>query len=445
MAGHDVSTAAGNPVMRLLADAPMSSRQIFAVAISVALNALDGFDVLAITFAAPGITRDWGIGPAQLGVALSSGLVGMALGSLVLAPLGDRFGRRPLVLGCLVLMAAGMLLTATATGLLSLCLWRIVTGLGIGGMVAAINAVASEFANEKRRDLSVALMTIGYPVGGLIGGFAVAELVVTHGWQSVFVAGGLATAVFLPLIWFGLPESLEYLARKGTPAARHQIDTILARMGHPALGSDITLVAAPARGGSVTELLGPRYRTLTLLLVAAYFLHITTFYFFSGWLPKLMSDLGYATPDAIRTSALMSLGGVIGGSALGWAAPRFGLTRLVTVAMIGTTVTFAVFGMVSGLIAMQVVAFLAGACVFGGIVGLYSLLARSFPAELRVTGTGLAIGIGRAGAVIGPVLGGILIQMGMSIPLAIAIVGAGALIAAAMLIILNRQPPVPAS
>ena len=420
MAGHDVSTAAGNPVMRLLADAPMSSRQIFAVAISVALNALDGFDVLAITFAAPGITRDWGIGPAQLGVALSSGLVGMALGSLVLAPLGDRFGRRPLVLGCLVLMAAGMLLTATATGLLSLCLWRIVTGLGIGGMVAAINAVASEFANEKRRDLSVALMTIGYPVGGLIGGFAVAELVVTHGWQSVFVAGGLATAVFLPLIWFGLPESLEYLARKGTPAARHQIDAILARMGHPALGSDITLVAA-------------------------YFLHITTFYFFSGWLPKLMSDLGYATPDAIRTSALMSLGGVIGGSALGWAAPRFGLTRLVTVAMIGTTVTFAVFGMVSGLIAMQVVAFLAGACVFGGIVGLYSLLARSFPAELRVTGTGLAIGIGRAGAVIGPVLGGILIQMGMSIPLAIAIVGAGALIAAAMLIILNRQPPVPAS
>ncbi|MEG3152064.1 MFS transporter [Sphingomonas sp. ZT3P38] len=444
MAGHDVSTAAGNPVMRLLADAPMSSRQIFAVAISVALNALDGFDVLAITFAAPGITRDWGIGPAQLGVALSSGLVGMALGSLVLAPLGDRFGRRPLVLGCLVLMAAGMLLTATATGLLSLCLWRIVTGLGIGGMVAAINAVASEFANEKRRDLSVALMTIGYPVGGLIGGFAVAELVVTHGWQSVFVAGGLATAAFLPLIWFGLPESLEYLARKGTPAARHQIDSILARMGHPALGSDITLVAAPARGGSVTELLGPRYRTLTLLLVAGYFLHITTFYFFSGWLPKLMSDLGYETPDAIRTSALMSLGGVIGGSALGWAAPRFGLTRLVTVAMIGTTVTFAVFGMVSGLIAMQVVAFLAGACVFGGIVGLYSLLARSFPAELRVTGTGLAIGIGRAGAVIGPVLGGILIQMGMSIPLAIAIVGAGALIAAAMLIILNRQPPVAA-
>ena len=442
MAGYGESAAATNPVMRLLADAPMSRRQVLAVGISVALNALDGFDVLAITFAAPGITRDWGIGPAQLGVALSSGLAGMALGSLVLAPLGDRFGRRPLVLGCLVLMAAGMLLTATANGLASLCLWRIVTGLGIGGMVAAINAVASEFANERRRDLSVALMTIGYPVGGLLGGFAVAEFVVTHGWQSVFVTGGLATAAFLPLVWLGLPESLEYLARKGTPAARKKIDTILKRMGHPPLAGDVVLAPAPVRGGSVAELLGPRFRRLTLLLVAAYFLHITTFYFFSGWLPKLMSDLGYETPDAIRTSALMSLGGVIGGSALGWAAPRFGLTRLVVLAMVGTTATFTVFGLVSGLLAMQVVAFLAGASVFGGIVGLYALLARSFPAELRVTGTGLAIGFGRGGAVVGPVLGGILIQAGMSIPLAIAIVGAGALIAAGILVVLDRQPAI---
>ncbi|MES1972109.1 MAG: MFS transporter [Pseudomonadota bacterium] len=439
MAGPAASTAEMNPVMRILADAPMRWRQILAVAIAVALNALDGFDVLAITFAAPGITRDWGIGPAQLGVALSSGLVGMTIGSLVLAPLGDRFGRRPLVIGCLVLMAAGMLLTATATGLASLCLWRVVTGLGIGGMVAAINAISSEFANERRRDLSVALMTIGYPVGGLLGGFAVAELVVTHGWQAIFVAGGIATAAFLPLLWFGLPESLEYLARQGTPRARTRIDAILLRMGHAALPPGTVLAPAPARRGSFVELLGPRFRRMTLLLVGAYFLHITTFYFFSGWLPKLMSDLGYATPDAIRTSAMMSLGGVIGGSALGWAAPRFGLIRLLILAMIGTSASFALFGLMSGLVAMQAVAFLAGISVFGGIVGLYALLARSFPAELRVTGTGLAIGIGRGGAMIGPVLGGVLIQAGMSIPIAIAVVGAGALVGAGLLVVLDRE------
>ena len=427
-----------NTIAALLADRPMSRLQIFAVALSVALNALDGFDVLAITFAAPGIARDWGINAAQLGVALSSGLAGMALGSLFIAPYGDRLGRRPLILICLVLMAGGMALTATATGLVSLCLWRVVTGLGIGGMVATINAVAAEFANERRRDFSVAVMTIGYPIGGLIGGFAVADLVEPYGWQSVFVVGAVATAAFIPLIWIGLPESLEFLGRVGTPAARARIDAALIRMGHPPLVGDLAPPPDKVRGGSVGELLGPRFRKLTLMLVVAYFLHILTFYFFSGWLPKLMSDVGYSTPDAIRTSAMMSLGGVIGGSALGWAAPRFGLIRLVTIAMVGTSVTFVAFGLVSGLVAVQAMAFLAGVCVFGGIVGLYALLARAFPSELRVTGTGLAIGIGRGGAIVGPLVGGFLIAGGVSIPLSIAIIGACALGAALLLTMLPR-------
>lgn len=435
------TTSAGtSPLAAMLADRPMSRLQVLAVAISVALNALDGFDVLAITFAAPGIAKDWGIGPAQLGVALSSGLVGMALGSLFIAPFGDRHGRRPLILLCLVLMAGGMALTATATGLVSLCFWRVVTGLGIGGMVATINAVAAEFANERRRDFSVAVMTIGYPIGGLIGGFAVADLVEPYGWQSVFVVGAIATAAFIPIVWFKLPESLEFLSRLGTPEAQAKIDNLLDRMGHPRLDGRLAPPSDKARGGSFQELLGSRFRKLSLMLVAAYFLHIVTFYFFSGWLPKLMSDLGFTTPDAIRTSALMSLGGVIGGSALGWAAPRFGLVRLVILSMIGTTVTFVVFGMFSSLVALQATAFVAGACVFGGIVGLYALLARAFPPELRVTGTGLAIGVGRAGAIVGPLVGGFLIAAGLRIPLAIAIIGTAALGAALILAFLPRSP-----
>lgn len=438
MAGPAIA-AGDNAVMRALADAPMSRLQIAAVALSVLLNALDGFDVLAITFAAPGIAADWGMGPARLGIAISSGLVGMTLGSLILAPLGDRYGRRPLVILCLILMALGMVLTATASGLTSLCVWRVVTGLGIGGMVAAINAVASEFANERRRDLSVAVMTIGYPAGGLVGGFAAAELVQGYGWQSIFVAGGLATAALLPVVIFAMPESLEFLSRQGTPQARARIDALLARMGHAPLAPDAQLGAAAVKGGSIAALMTPRYRAITLFLVAAYFLHITTFYFFSGWLPKLMSDIGYSTPDAIRTSALMSLGGVIGGSALGWAAPRLGLFKLVCAAMVGTSVTFAIFGSIQGLGALQAVAFVAGICVFGGIVGLYALLARSFPPELRVTGTGLAIGVGRGGAVLGPIIGGILLERGLGVGVAIAAIGLCSLVSAAFLLLIRRQ------
>ena len=152
-----------------------------------------------------------------------------------------------------------------------------------------------------------------------------------------------------------------------------------------------------------------------------------------------MSDLGYATPDAIRTSALMSLGGVLGGSALGWAAPRFGLVRLLIVAMLGRSVTFVLFSFAIGLPALQAAAFLAGLCVFGGIVGLYALLVRSFPPELRVTGTGLAIGVGRGGAVVGPLIGGFLIAAGTSIPLSIAIIGGGATVAAILLMAMGHR------
>ena len=434
-----VSPVTGSdPIARLLASRPMSMPQILAVAMAVALNALDGFDVLAITFAAPGIAKAWGIGPASLGAALSAGLAGMTLGSFLLSPLGDRFGRRPLILGSLVLMTIGMGLTATATDIVTLCVWRVVTGLGIGGMLATINAVAAEFSNERRRDLSVAVMTVGLPIGGLIGGFAVADLVVPYGWQSVFVLGAIVTGIFLPLAWVLLPESLEFLGRQGTPQARARIDKTLARMGHPPLDGDLPPVETAVRGGNIAALLSPRFRRVTLVLVGAYFFHIVTFYFFSGWLPKVMTDLGFTQPDAIRTSALMSMGGVIGGSLLGWVAPRLGLVRLLIGAMVGTSATFLAFGMFSTLAALQTIAFLAGVCVYGGIVGLYALLARSFPPELRVTGTGVAVGVGRGGAILAPSIGGVLIAGGTSIPLAIAIVGSSALVAAALLALAGK-------
>ncbi len=429
----------------MLADGPMSRLQILAIALAMTLNAVDGFDFLAMTFAAPGIAREWGIGATQLGIALSAGPVGMTLGSLVLAPLGDRFGRRPLVLTCLILMTAGMFLTATATGLASLCAWRVVTGLGIGGMLAAINAVAAEFSNERRRDLSVSIMAIGYPLGGLIGGFAVADMVMLQGWRSVFVIGGGVTAACLMLVVAWMPESLDYLARQGTSRARRRMNAILSRMGRPPAAGDAVLAVAPVPGGRMADLLGPRLRRRTLLLVTATFLHLMTFYFFSGWVPKLVSDLGYSTADAIRTSSMLSLGGLAGGLALGVASHRLGLIRLLVLAMIGTAASMATFGIVAGLPAMQALAFLVGVCVNGGIIGLYALLARAYPAELRVTGTGLAIGIARGGAVIGPLLGGVLIARGVGIAVVMAVVGSAALGAAVAVFVLSRLEAVTAA
>jgi MFS family permease len=169
-----------------LSSSRMSTMQIVAVAITIGLNALDGFDVLSISFASPGIMKEWGINRAALGIVLSMELVGMALGSLFLGGLADKIGRRPTMLGCLVLMTVGMFLATTVTNLYELSAWRILTGLGIGGLLAAINAVAAEYSNQKRRHLCISLMAIGYPIGAVVGGTIAAELLKSQDWRAVF-------------------------------------------------------------------------------------------------------------------------------------------------------------------------------------------------------------------------------------------------------------------
>jgi MFS family permease len=147
----------------------MTAMQVIIVAITIGLTALDGYDVLAISFASPGIAKEWGIDRAALGVVLSMELLGMALGSVLLGGIADRIGRRNTVLTCLVIMSSGMAMVTTVKSIELLCIWRVLTGLGIGGMLAAGNAIATEFSNHRHRDLSVALMAIGYPVGAVLG------------------------------------------------------------------------------------------------------------------------------------------------------------------------------------------------------------------------------------------------------------------------------------
>lgn len=432
MATAGLSSGAG--VSRALNHAPMGALQILIVILLVLLNALDGFDVLAITFAAPGISEDWEISLSALGVVIAASVIGMAVGSVFLAPMADRIGRRPTILICLCIMAVGMLLTATADSIAMLSAWRIFTGVGIGGMIPAITAASAEFSNNKRRDLAVSAMTIGYPLGGLIGGFMSAGLVDYGGWRAIFVAGGLATAAFIPIVWLALPESLEFLAARGGSNALSKINVILNRLGHPSV-EEARAGVMQKQSADPRALFGPDLRMLTFLLVSAYFLHIMAFYFFTGWLPKIMTDAGYATSVAIATSAITSTGGVLGGIFIGLTSPYIGLKRLAVTSMAGTSVMMAVFAMSTGnLNTLQIAAFVLGIFMMGGIVGLYAFLARAFPARLRVTGCGLAIAMGRAGGIVGPILGGVLLDLGLRAGSVLTVIGITAAVGALFLL-----------
>src|SRR5215469_11630948 len=245
----------GRDPKSIIDDGTMGVAQWVAVLVTLGLNALDGFDVLSISFASPGIAHDWGIDKATLGWVLSMELLGMAAGSFILGGVADKVGRRPTILGCVLAMAIGMFGAARAHGVAELLPWRLLTGLGIGGTLAAINAVAAEISSRRWRSFAMGLMVIGYPLGGVIGGLIVQRLLASGSWHAVFIAGGWVTAAFLPLVWLLVPESVAFLDRRRLPGALPQINRILARLGHPA--ADALSEAGAVVQRSIADVLKP--------------------------------------------------------------------------------------------------------------------------------------------------------------------------------------------
>jgi len=411
----------------------MSTPQVVVVIITVLLNAIDGFDVLSISFAAPGIAREWGTTPAALGVVMSMELIGMALGSFFLGNVADRFGRRPTLLGCLTAMTVGMVMVPTASSILQLSVWRVIVGLGIGGILACINAVVAEFSSIKRRGMCISIMVIGYPLGGTFGGMVASHLLQTHDWRIIFYFGAILTGALIPAVFFLVPESVHWLVLKQPAGALEKVNNTLARMRFPSVES--LPVAAPGiQRKSLAGIFSSSMLNVTLILTVAYFLHITTFYFILKWTPKIVTDMGFHPSLAGQALVAISIGGAIGAAVFGWLTNWFELKKLTIAILVATALFVTFFGRISAdLNQIKLLAGLAGFFGNAGISGLYSILAISFPTDMRATGTGFVIGTGRAGAVLSPILAGLLIGSGGSLPMVASIMGSGALLAGATL------------
>jgi benzoate transport len=422
----------------IIANESMRSLQWAVVVLTVALNALDGFDVLSISFASPGIAKEWGINPAALGFVLSMELIGMALGSVFLGGVADKIGRRPTILGCLVVMAVGMGMVTTVRGLVDLSIWRVITGLGIGGMLAAINAVAAEFSNTRRRPLSVSLMSIGYPLGAVLGGLVVAQLLrFNSDWRPIFYFGASVTAVLIPVVYFVIPESVHWLARKQPTGALERINHALRRMGHATV-SALPEIAPSARSRSIAEIFQPGLVAITTIVTLAYFFHITTFYFIVKWIPKIVVDMGFAPSSAAGVLVWTNVGGATGGAIFGLLTLRFGLKPLTIILLVLSTVTVTLFGRSpADLQSLRIICAMAGFCTNAGIVGLYAIIAQVFPTQVRAFGTGFTVGVGRGGSVLAPIIAGFLFTYGYSLPTVSMTMATGSLLAAGVLILLK--------
>lgn len=414
-------------------DAPMSRFQWGIVATMVGLNALDGFDVLSISFASPGIAAAWGIDRVALGFVLSMELIGMAVGSLVLGGIADKIGRRAMILGCLVVMAAGMFGASTAHDVTTLSSWRVLTGVGIGGMLAATNAAVAEAANAKRRALCVVLMAAGYPVGSVIGGSISAALLARYDWQAVFEFGAVVTLAFIPLVLWRAPESIAFLMHKRPPDALARINKTLARMGHPPVDELPEGEEKPAKV-PLAQLFAPGLASATALLTLAYTAHIMTFYFLLKWIPKIVVDMDFAPSAAAGVLVWASVGGASGSLLLGLLTARVRLFTLTIAAMLASTALVIAFGQgQSDLAMLSTVAGITGFATNAGVVGLYALIAQTFPTGLRATATGFVIGVGRGGSALAPALAGLLFAAGYGLPTVAVLMASGSLVAAAAL------------
>jgi benzoate transport len=427
-----------------LATRPMSAFQFGIIALLFCLNALDGFDVLAISFASPGIVHDWSISSQALGVVISLGLFANACGSLLVAPLADRIGRRPMIFLSLSAMTAGMVLSALASGLVALSAGRLVTGVGVGALVPCISALAAEYSNSRYRDFAVIIMAIGFPVGGLVGGQGAALLLQHFDWRGVFLAGAAASAVLILAPLWLIPESIEYLLSRRP--ALERINAVLARLRQPALSALPAYSQAEKPHSILDIVLRPALLVVALTVTLSYALHNATLYYALNWIPKIVVDFSFSQSQAASVAAWCSGGGILGSVLAAWLATRTQIRVLTIVALFATSVCLCLFAYTPGeLPRLTGASMLLGACVYAAQVSLYALMTRSFPVYVRATGVGFVTGVGRLGGILSPLLSGHLIGAGLPYSQVSLVMSSGSALGATALLLsgLWRKPVPP--
>jgi AAHS family 4-hydroxybenzoate transporter-like MFS transporter len=414
----------------------MGPRQIVIIAICSLVAMIDGFDTQSIALASPGIAAAWHVGPSAFGLVFGAGLFGGMLGAFGFGVIADRMGRKPTLLFAVLIFSLMSLLTPFTSSVPELIAIRIMTGIGLGGALPGIISITSEYAPSRLRATLVALMFCGFPVGAVIGGIIAAKLIPAFGWTSVFYAGGIAPLVLLPLILFFLLESPRYLAQRGD---RERLAGVLRKMGWAPRWNGQMPPSITGRRSSVAGLFAEGRAVGTLLIWATLFCALLLTYFLINWIPLLARQSGVSMQGAVLGVAALNFGGLVGCLVVGRLADRFGRARSIGIAFAIGAIAVGLLGRTgqSGSLLM-IGAFVAGFFSIGAQMCTVALCADYYDTSLRATGVGWSIGVSRIGAILGPVVGGVMIGSGLSAPLLFAVAGAVSLVAGAAVLGLGR-------
>lgn len=412
------------------------------VALCAAIGMAEGYDAQLMAFAAPLVAREWGLSSGAVGALLAASIVAMVLANFVLAPLGDKWGRRPAILGALALVAAASGAGAFAPDFGWLLAFRALAGLGLGLAFPTVIALAMELMPRRLHAMSVVVVGCGYPIGGAVGGLIAAGLIDDHGYPAVFLLGGFATAALFLLCLPFLPESPLWLARHAPQ--RPALPRLLARLGVPASpGTSMFGIKAPPVGrSSVAALFSDGRRARTLLMWLINFANLSMVYYYIIWLPSILVNAGMTPSSAASALAMFSGSGVIGGLVLGALLRRAGPARVLGGAYGAAALFILVLAMTpvtaDGFLALLAV---SATVTIGSQFCLTAVVNQYYPSDIRITAAGWAGGVGRLGAIAAPAIGAAIVHADGSYWIAIGAGVVPAVVAFLTLIILVFAAP----
>jgi MFS transporter, AAHS family, 4-hydroxybenzoate transporter len=383
--------------------------QLRVAALCTLVQMCDGYDLNSVGWAAPSVIRDWQLPPSTFAMAFLWSSIGIMIGALSAGPIGDRLGRRPLLLGSLTIFGIASLLSALVGSLSMLSLLRFFTGIGIGGGFSGAAALTADYTPHRMRATMIMATFTGAPLGGFLGGQIVAFLLAQWGWRMIFVLGGIFPLVLLPVLILWLPESPRFLVARKNLSGRDA--ALLQRLEITSARSDAVDVA---RGDPIWMLFGREYAFQTLLLWIIFFCSLLNLFLFVYWMPTVLNLIGISPAQAVFAASVRDLGAIFAVLYLGVAIDRIGPERALALHYAAGAAFIAVIALFAlPYSVLCVIIFLAGVTVIGSQTGVNGACGKLYPARMRTSGIGWALGIGRLGGIVAPVLGGYLLAIGL--------------------------------
>jgi len=414
-----IQNPSANFAAEIIDNGKVSSQQFLVIGLCMLLNMLDGFDITAMSIVNTAVGAELDLTPDRLGLISSAALFGMACGAMFIAPLSDIVGRRTVIICSVFMVSLSIMLTANANSLTTFILLRIFSGLGAGAMLASQAALAIEYSPEKYKALSVTLVTSGYPLGAMMTAVIGDIIMPEYGWRGMFWFGGGLTLLMGAVACALLPESLQFLIDRRPNGALGKINKTLQKLSKSEIAELPDIGNSQDKGNyagaldNFQDLFRNEYWKPTLTIWASFLLCFSTMYFLMTWIPALMEYSGFTAATGRTAFFLFNLGGVIGIWLLGAISTKAKLSNIVSSFLLSSAFLFVAFAASPNQQTLLLsLVFFIGILFQGGFTGLYAIAAKIYPASFRSTGVGWAIGLGRAGAIIGPGVAGFLIAAG---------------------------------